>query len=114
MWLTERDADDPARLDSLYDQFGEGFTLLALGPDDVDRQGLAAECSAQAAGLRLAAEQAGIPLHLLVLNHSRLCSLYGARFVLIRPDQHVAWRGEHLPQDIVGAMNEIWSRVVFK
>ena len=29
----------------------------------------------------------------------QLASLYQARFALIRPDQHVAWRGTQLPED---------------
>jgi hypothetical protein len=31
--------------------------------------------------------------------------LYDADFALIRPDQHVAWRGNRLPDDLNGLLN---------
>jgi Aromatic-ring hydroxylase, C-terminal len=33
--------------------------------------------------------------------------LYEANFALIRPDQHVAWRGDRLPEDC----DALWARV---
>ena len=69
---------------SLYDRFGPGFTLLCT--DGGDGGGLA-----EAAGRR------GIPLTVLSPHEPRLRPLYGARLALIRPDQHVAWRGDVLP-----------------
>ena len=35
----------------------------------------------------------------LTLSDDRLRGRYEARFTLIRPDQHVAWRGDALPAD---------------
>jgi len=35
----------------------------------------------------------------LAPNDERLRERYEARFALIRPDQHVAWRGNVLPPD---------------
>ena len=69
---------------SLYDRFGPGFTLLCTQGGD-------------ATPLAEAAAQCGIPLTVLSPGEPRLQSLYAARFVLIRPDQHVAWRGDTLP-----------------
>ena len=89
---------------SLYDEFGEGFTLLFFGTDDADLALTGAQCGA----LVQAAEQAGIPLHLVPLVNPLLCVRYAARFVLIRPDQHVAWRGEQLPQSVDEALGKIW------
>lgn len=69
---------------SLFDELGAGFTLLATtayGEDEV-------------APLLAAAEAAGVPIELLAPEHGRLRELYAARFALIRPDQHVAWRGD--------------------
>ena len=37
---------------------------------------------------------------LKVVKQRGLRELYQARYALIRPDQHVAWRGESLPHDI--------------
>ena len=70
--------------ESLYDLFGSGFTLL------VSRDGAPAdlECAAKEA-LAL-----GIPLQTLKLFRDDVQALYRCRYTLIRPDQHVAWRGE--------------------
>ena len=69
---------------SLYDHFApQGFTLLATEPGHSD----ALRAVAQAAAERQ------VPLHTLDAPDARLPALYGARFVLIRPDQFVAWRG---------------------
>ena len=35
----------------------------------------------------------------------RLLGRYEARFALIRPDQHVAWRGDRLPADIANLID---------
>ena len=32
-------------------------------------------------------------------------TLYGARFAIIRPDQHIAWRGDVLPS------TDVWATV---
>ncbi len=73
---------------SLYDHFGEGFTLLAT-------EGACPDALAFAA----IAKDAGVPLKLLELPDTRLRARYEARFALIRPDQHVAWRGDAFPDD---------------
>jgi hypothetical protein len=72
---------------SLYDRFGWGFTLLKLDDDALD------------APLRLAAEQRRVPLTVVDLGLVEARELYESSLVLIRPDQHVAWRGERLPDD---------------
>jgi hypothetical protein len=72
---------------SLYDAFGSGFTLIRMDPD------------ADARPLLEAAKQRGMPLTVLDVKHSEAIGLYRHIFVLARPDQHVAWRGDSLPQD---------------
>ncbi len=74
---------------ALYDRFGEGFTLLITRGDATDTTAL---CDRAAA--------LGIPLEVLVIDDPALHALYGATYALIRPDQHVAWRGDTLPPDI--------------
>ncbi|MGE4430999.1 MAG: FAD-dependent monooxygenase [Sphingobium sp.] len=72
---------------SLYDLFGADFTLLVMN-----------EAAAQEAeAIVRDAQEAGIPLTLLSLPQAGLEELYEARMALIRPDQHVAWRGDHRP-----------------
>ncbi|UZF92978.1 FAD-dependent monooxygenase [Bosea sp. NBC_00550] len=73
---------------SLYDNFGSGFTLLVTAGE-----------TQQAAGFAAVAEHLGIPLTVLAPGDRRLPARYAARFALIRPDQHVAWRSDALPAD---------------
>ncbi len=70
---------------SLYDLFGEGFTLIVADGAD-DKEVAAAEAEAKSLG---------VPLKVIRPQDIDLMALYyGASLVLIRPDQHVAWRGE--------------------
>lgn len=69
---------------SLYDHFGPGFTLVAT-----------AHCSLQEV-CRAAddAQAAGVPFHVLQPQEGGIQNLYQANMTLVRPDQHVAWRGD--------------------
>ncbi|MFC7514610.1 FAD-dependent monooxygenase [Herbaspirillum sp. GCM10030257] len=72
---------------SLYDHFGMGFTLLVtddVGDDIVET-------------VRRQAHAAGVPLVVLRPIEAGIAQLYGSRLTLIRPDQHVAWRGDDWP-----------------
>ena len=68
---------------ALYDLFGPGFSLLIDAAAD-QSQGAAAERDAEALG---------VPLTLVRPAGLSIAGLYGADLVLVRPDQHVAWRG---------------------
>lgn len=72
---------------ALYDELGEGFTLLRF------------DSEADASGLEAAAQERGVPFKVLDIDDSKGCALYEKNLVLIRPDQHVAWRGEAPPPD---------------
>jgi 2-polyprenyl-6-methoxyphenol hydroxylase-like FAD-dependent oxidoreductase len=69
---------------ALYDRLGPWFTLVSFGAD--------ARAFAQAA------EGLGVPLTVLALDEPGLAPIYGARLLLVRPDQHVAWRGDAAPE----------------
>jgi len=73
---------------SLFDLFGKGFTLLSFR----HREREAAAMSAAAADRR-------IPLTVLPVASDDARGLYESDFALIRPDQHVAWRGDQIPAD---------------
>jgi FAD binding domain len=85
---------------SLFDIFGKNLTLLvtpADGPESgwpeihgQERNTLASEVDQ----FRQAAQALGIPLVVAAPVHPDLHKLYGARLALIRPDQHIAWRGD--------------------
>ena len=46
-----------------------------------------------------AAELRGVPLSVLPIAEPRLRALYGRQHLLVRPDQHVCWRGDSLPSE---------------
>jgi 2-polyprenyl-6-methoxyphenol hydroxylase-like FAD-dependent oxidoreductase len=72
---------------SLYDHFGSGYTLLAT-PDaaagDVERAGNDADAL-------------GLALQVVQPQEGGVAALYTTCLTLIRPDQHVAWRGDDWP-----------------
>lgn len=73
---------------SIYDQFSQGFTLLRL-----------AETQEQAERVFMdAARERGIPLEILSPRLPDLNQLYAANYALVRPDQHIGWRGNVLPE----------------
>lgn len=65
---------------ALFDRLGRWFTLIAFG-------------GANPAALVAAAARRGVPLACLSLNEPDLAPVYDAALLLVRPDQHVAWRG---------------------
>ena len=76
---------------STLDLFGRGFVLLCLGatPDSA---------SPVLQDLRAAAADCGLPLTLIDLDQPEVLQAYVNRLVLVRPDGHVAWRGDSAPQ----------------
>ncbi len=66
---------------AVYDRLGTGLALLRLR-DEADPGPLAA-----------AAAERGVPLQVVDVRGEGLDARYGAAMVLVRPDQHVAWRG---------------------
>jgi hypothetical protein len=72
---------------SLYDVLGPGFTLLVVGTD----------ADAEVVPLVDAATRRSFPLAVARVDEPGADELLEAPLVLVRPDQHVAWRGERLP-----------------
>lgn len=77
---------------SLYDHLGVGFTLLCLNNVGFDVD-----------AFQRAAKARGIPLKVLHIDNSKALEMYGVGKALIRPDQHICWRGDTVPED-VGAL----------
>jgi 2-polyprenyl-6-methoxyphenol hydroxylase-like FAD-dependent oxidoreductase len=75
---------------STLDLFGRGFALIGFGAD-----------AAQAAPLLEAAKKRNLPLTFTAIAEPHIAALYERRFVLVRPDGHVAWRGDHMPEDAI-------------
>ena len=49
--------------------------------------------TAPSAALIEAAARRGVPLEVLRIDEPDLVAVYGRRLLLVRPDQHIAWRG---------------------
>ena len=77
---------------SLYDRLGNGLSLLRLREDAV-----IAPFIASASARR-------VPLTVLELHGEAQEERYGATLVLVRPDQHVAWRGASVDRAMAEAI----------
>ena len=85
---------------TLYDRIGNDFALLVLTSDDTVARSFAA-----------AAKVAGLPLNVIHLTDPRVRDVYGTENVLVRPDQHVAWRGAVLPEEgAAGVLDVVLGR----
>jgi 2-polyprenyl-6-methoxyphenol hydroxylase-like FAD-dependent oxidoreductase len=81
---------------SLWDALGPGYTLLRR-----DR-------STSSEMLEAAARAYGVPLTVVDLECAAdATKLYDQSLVLVRTDQHVAWRGDVLPDDVAGLVNTL-------
>ncbi|HVW42468.1 MAG TPA: FAD-dependent oxidoreductase [Amycolatopsis sp.] len=83
---------------TLYDRIGNDFGLLVLSAEPAVEQAFAAEAAARR-----------IPFTVIHLADAGAREVYGADAVLIRPDQHVAWRGATLP---AGGAAAVFDRVL--
>jgi hypothetical protein len=83
---------------SLYDAMGPDHTLLRF-----DR-------SVSAAPLMEAAAEYGV--HVTLLDIAEMPPPYRHRLLLSRPDQHVAWRGDALPDDVSGLVRRLRGAVM--
>ncbi len=72
---------------SLYDAFGPAYTLLRFDP------------GVDVAPLLAAAQARKMPLAVLDVQATAIPPAYRHKLVLCRCDQHVAWRGDVVPQD---------------
>lgn len=79
--------------DTLYDRLGNDLALLVFTPDR----------SVERAFVDEAAERA-LPFTVVHLADEAARRVYTAANVLVRPDQHVAWRGAALPAGGAGAV----------
>jgi 2-polyprenyl-6-methoxyphenol hydroxylase-like FAD-dependent oxidoreductase len=82
---------------SLYDAMGPEFTLIRLDP------------ALDVAALETAARSKAVPLKVIDVERREACpgACYDVGLVLSRPDQHVAWRGNRLPDDAAGLIDRV-------
>lgn len=82
---------------ALFDQLGPWFTVLLFN-------------GGHPGSLLATAKQKGIPVRLLRLIDEPLRHLYGWGLIIVRPDQHVGWRGENVEDDQVA--NNVWNTLL--
>jgi hypothetical protein len=71
---------------SLYDAFGAGYTLMRFDPH------------ADVRPLVEAAQARGMPLKVLDVQADRVPPAYRHKLVIVRDDEHVAWRGDSVAE----------------
>jgi 2-polyprenyl-6-methoxyphenol hydroxylase-like FAD-dependent oxidoreductase len=71
---------------AVQDRLGDGYTLLCLGGTRVDT-----------APLEQAFAALGAPFAVMTVSDQRPREIYGDDLLLLRPDLHIAWRGNRLP-----------------
>jgi 2-polyprenyl-6-methoxyphenol hydroxylase-like FAD-dependent oxidoreductase len=87
---------------STLDLFGGGFVLMKF--EDVDT-----------AELEEAAKLRRVPLEVHYVANEKVASLYERLLVLVRPDGHVAWRGDALPNnclDLIDTVRGAGARII--
>lgn len=71
---------------NVYEDLGRHFTLLAFDAADAD-----------VTAFESAAGSARVPLTIVQDSFDDERAEYGSRLILVRPDQFVAWCGNHAP-----------------
>ena len=87
-WLSDRR--------STIDLFGNGFTLLRLGAG-----------VPQSSALERAFAERCVPLITVSIVDPAIGTLYERALVLVRPDGHVAWRGDEVPADPLAIVDHV-------
>jgi 2-polyprenyl-6-methoxyphenol hydroxylase-like FAD-dependent oxidoreductase len=81
---------------STLDLYGRGFVLLRLGDEASDVGAFAA-----------AFARRSVPFAVVPIVDSRICELYERCLVLVRPDGHVAWRADAMPDDPLAVVDRV-------
>ena len=79
---------------SILDLFGDGFVLLKFSDLPTN-------------GIERAAASRGVPLKVYRIEHHEAAALYEYALVLVRPDGHVAWRGDSLPNNAIVVIDTV-------
>jgi 2-polyprenyl-6-methoxyphenol hydroxylase-like FAD-dependent oxidoreductase len=80
---------------STLDLFGNAFVLLRFAKDvNVD-------------AVVQAAKSVGLPFEVVDIDNGEAAKVYVRKLALVRPDGHVAWRGDALPADAKGLIDTV-------
>jgi hypothetical protein len=81
---------------STLDLYGRGFTLVKIGAEAPDTGAFESAFATR-----------HVPLSVVKLADPEIAKLYERRLVLVRPDGHVAWRGDNAPTDPLAVVDRI-------
>jgi hypothetical protein len=81
---------------STLDLFGQGFALLNLSGSDTNTM-----------TITQAASRAGLPLATIKIDEPKVRDIYQRNCVLVRPDGHVAWRGDTMPENAAAIIDQV-------
>ena len=81
---------------STLDLYGRGFVLARLGAGAPEGMEIAE-----------AAAKRGVPLRTVSIEAPEAAKIYERKLVLVRPDGHVAWRGDKAPVDCLAMIDRV-------
>ena len=81
---------------STLDLYGRSFVLARFGAGASDGASIAAAAAAR-----------GVPLRMVTVAEPNAAALYERKLVLVRPDGHVAWRGDEPPADALAMIDRV-------
>lgn len=81
---------------STLDLYGRGFVLARLGAN-----------APEGAEIAKAAAKRGVPLRAVKIEEPQGADIYERKLVLVRPDGHVAWRGDEPPSDPLALIDRV-------
>ena len=81
---------------SMLDLYGRGFVLARFGQEAPEDQEIVE-----------AAKARGVPIKVETIDNREAAAIYETRLVLVRPDGHVAWRGNDVPDDPIAVIDQI-------
>jgi hypothetical protein len=93
VWLN--DPTTPNGCTALHDRLGAGYTLLRLGGTRADTT-----------NLERAVRATGAPLVVFEIDDAAAREIYGYDLLLVRPDLHIVWRTNQIPED-AGAIADV-------
>jgi hypothetical protein len=81
---------------NVFEGLGRGFTLIALDAP-----------AGSAEAIRNAAASLKVPLQVVEDSYAGGREAYGARLILVRPDQFIAWTGDTAPEDAPALLRKV-------
>ncbi len=75
--------------EAVQDLIPASYALLKVGPSPAD-----------VGGLKAAFAKRGVPFEVVKRHDDAARAIYGRSLLLLRPDMHVCWRGDELPEEI--------------